>query len=117
MTDKFIKFIPKFLVSFFFMIIIFGAYIKIWEWRQDKFELINVTIVKILPYHSSGGDLQRSFRGFRIYIVEDKRKIDFPYKYWKRDIKIGESVDIIARKSFFSGELDGLAIKKVSRNY
>lgn len=112
MTNKF-RFITKLLIGFSIIIFILGVYIRIWEWRQEKFELKNVTIVRILPYHSGGGDLHWSFKGFRVYVDSDNRPIDFPEKNWDSIIQIGDRVVIIARKSFFFDELDGLNIHKV----
>lgn len=114
MSEKLLKFMPKFVSAFFLVIILFGVYVKIWEWRQEKFELKNVLIKIIIPYYASGGDLHWSFKGFRIYVDSDNRPIDFPEKNWNSTIQIGDSVIIIARKSFFFDELDGLNIHKVN---
>lgn len=116
MTNRIMKLAPRLVVVFVVLVIICVTYVRIWELRQQTFQLSNVTVLRISPYRSGGGDLHWSFRGFRIHIAEDERNIDFPYKYWNKSIKIGDKVDITARKSYFFDELDGLAIEKVDKS-
>ena len=92
---------------------VIGLYARVWELRQPDIVWEGVHVVKILPYRKGGGDLHWSFNGRRVYVQEDERLIDFPMKRWNSDIRVGDSVRITVRKSFFGDELDGLEIHRV----
>lgn len=113
MKDRKNIILPAFLFLTIF-IIIFITYIHVWEHSQEKFKFENVAIISIKHYYKSGGDLHWSVSGFRVFIDSDERPIDFPLKYWNKIIKEGSKVNIIARKSFFGNELDGLEINSVT---
>ncbi len=103
---------PSLLISAVIVLLLgLMIYIKIWEAMQTEIHLDNVIIVKIQPFEYSG-DLHWPIKGYRIYIKEDKRPIDFPEKKWETSIKIKETVTLIVRRSFFGDELDGLQVRK-----
>ena len=103
--------IVKMFLLFFVMLTLFVVYIHIWEYNQPKKVLKNVTIFKIVKYYYSGGDLHWGYRGFRVYIANDHRPIDFPIRNWNNSIKINTRATLIVRESFFGEELDGLSIE------
>ena len=94
------------------MILSIGLYIKTWETRQPMLELNDVVVEKILPYHRGGGDLHWSLKGYRIYIEDDPRPIDFPLKNWEDSIQVNDRISLRVRASFFNNELDGLVVIK-----
>ena len=103
--------IVKFLFYLFAsLIIILVSYIHIWESFQEKIIIKNSEVLKIIPYYQSGGDLHWSRKGYRIYINNEYRPIDFPIRKWDERIKESSKVKLIVRKSFFGDELDGLEI-------
>ena len=91
-----------------------GAYAMIWEALQPEQHLSNMKISSIEQYVSSS-DLHWSLRGYRVYVVGEHRPIDFPLKNWDNTLQIGDTLDLVVRRSFpwfgLKDELDGLSIK------
>lgn len=89
------------------------AYAKAWEALQPEEYLSNRKIISIEQYWSSN-DLHWSLKGYRIHIVGEHKPIDFPLKNWDRAVQVGDSVNLIVKRSFpwlrSKGELDGLRI-------
>lgn len=101
------------LVAVIIIMAVSGLYVRVWELHQPEVVLEGVHVTKILPYRKGGGDLHWSLNGRRVYVREDERLIDFPLKRWNSDIRVGDSVRITVRKSFFGDELDGLEIHRI----
>ena len=91
-----------------------GAYARIWEALQPEQHLSNMKISSIEQYVSSS-DLHWSSRGYRFYVVGERRPIDFPLKNWDNTVQIGDTVALVVKCSFtwfgLKDELDGLSIK------
>lgn len=85
--------------------------IRGWESAQPCVILNNARVERIIPYSLRGGDLHWSYKGNRVYIAGDERPIDFSARRWNDRVRTGDEVSIVVRKSFFSNELDGLAIQ------
>jgi hypothetical protein len=97
----------------FCILILLGAYARIWEKLQPT-QHITKTILRSFEPYSSTNELHWSYRGFKVYIVGEDRPIDFPLKNWDTSVQEGDTVDLIVRQSFqwfgFKDELDGLLI-------
>ena len=86
------------------------VYIRLWELHQPVIILPKTTIRSISPYYYNGGDLHWAIHGYRVYVNEDERPIDFPAKRWNDSVKVGIRATLEVRKSFFRNELDGISI-------
>jgi hypothetical protein len=90
-----------------------GIYARIWELRQPKQQMTQVKVISIEPY-SLINDLHWSSRGYRVYITNEDKPIDFSSKSWDLTVEVGDIVDVIVRRSFpwfdLKDELDGLSI-------
>ena len=90
-----------------------GGYAKIWEYRQPKHEIKNAIVRSVEPYYYRN-DLGWSSSGYKIFIEGDTRLIDFPSEKLNKTFKVGDSVDLIVRRSFplfgKSDILDGIQI-------
>lgn len=91
-----------------------GAYARIWEELQPEQHLSNMKISSVEPY-SIPDDLHWSLRGYRVSILGESKPIDYPLKNWDNTLQIGDTVNLVVRRSFpwfgFKNELDGLSIK------
>jgi len=91
-----------------------GAYARIWEALQLEQHLSNMKISSVEPY-SIPDDLHWSLRGYRVSILGESKPIDYPLKNWDNTLQIGDTVNLVVRRSFpwfgFKDELDGLSIK------
>lgn len=88
-----------------------GGYARIWEYRQPKQSITQAEILSIGPY-SSHNELHWSSKGNRVRTRGEDRVIDFPLKNWDKTVRVGDSVDLVVRRSFplFGNELDGISI-------
>lgn len=112
-NTKINKYITYGIISTFCVLIFIGTYVRIWEERQPK-RHITKTIVRSIEPYSHTNELHWSFRGFKIYINEVDKPIDFPLKNWDDTVEVGDTVDLVVRKSYqwlgLKDELDGLNI-------
>lgn len=108
--SKYQKYTTVSLLCFCTILIILGAFARIWEWQQPK-QHLRCKIISIKPY-SSHGDLHWTSQGYRIQVEGEERVIDFPSKHWDDTVKEKNTVEMTVRKSFplFGNELDGLHI-------
>jgi hypothetical protein len=92
-----------------------GVYAQLWECQQPTRAITNV-IVRDCPSYYTKGELHWSFHGKRLYL-DGEKAIDFSSSEWDDSIKIGDSVDVVVRKSFpLSGDtLDGMSITRHKR--
>ncbi|RLE43304.1 hypothetical protein DRJ48_01330 [Candidatus Woesearchaeota archaeon] len=88
-----------------------GIYARIWEARQPTRLIEGARVVSIEPY-SFYNDLHWNAKGYRIKVEGLELMIDFPERAWDKTVQVGDSVDLIVRKSFplFGDEYDGLRI-------
>lgn len=115
-SNKIKKTIIKCFVGVTLGFMVVGAYAKFWEKNQRKIELKNVVVNNVEPYNFRN-DLHWDLKGYRININEDLRNIDFPIKYWNKEIGSGDTIDIVVRNSYPMGvELDGLKITKIKKS-
>jgi hypothetical protein len=85
-----------------------GGYARYWESKQPEIEIKGAVVSSIEPYHYRSDIWSSS--GSRLQINGEKRTIQFPSEVWDSTVKEGDLVDIVARRSFFGDNLDGLRI-------
>lgn len=88
-----------------------GLYARIWEGMQPEETINSAKVLSIEPYNRSN-DLHWSSRGNRLRIVGGDRVIDFPRSRWDSSVQVGDTIDLVVRRSFplFGDELDGREI-------
>lgn len=94
------------------VIIAAAAYMKIWESRQAKVALEGVKIIRIESFHRSLGELHLSFSGYRVYIENEDKPIEFSKDNWCDSIQVNDTVDMIVREKMFENKFDGFHIEK-----
>jgi hypothetical protein len=92
--------------------VLLGLFAHVWEWRQPRLELTGMTIAAASPYYHPGGDLGWSRSGARVRLETVEGTVDFLARRWDGDLRVGDTVNVVIRRSFFGHEYDGLAVSR-----
>ena len=101
--------------------VLFGAYGKVWEYKQPERTIKAAKIMSIKPYAYRNEILPTAY-GKMVTIDKEGAPIDFDLDEWNSsvkdngDVKEGDVKDLVVKKKFspfgiFGDELDGLKIK------